>query len=327
MRNDINILFVKLWDKTFIKHDLELLDKNFNVRVIDLTKNMLSILYKIILNLFWSDIYFIWFSHIHSFFFVILSKIFKKKSIIVAGGYDCANIPEMQYGTFTSGLARFFSKFSFNHCDVVISVSKSSQRELLENTTPKKNVLIYNAVPPNKFIPGNVKKKNIVLTIGRINNNSIKIKGIDTLIETAKYLPEIPFYIVGPIEDNSIDDLKKKSPKNVHFLGEIENEELIKYYQIAKVYAQLSYHESFGVAIAEAMLCNCVPVVTKQYAIPEIVGNTGYYVPYADPIKTHFAISEALKIENNNKTRKRIKKFFHPLERERKIIQLIRHLY
>jgi len=130
MRNDINILFVKLWDKTFINRDWEILDKNFNVRVIDLTKNKLLILYKIIINLFWSDVYFIWYSHVHSFFFVILSKIFKKKSIIVAGGYDCANIPEMQYGAFTSWPARFFSKFSFNHCDVVISISKSSQRQL-----------------------------------------------------------------------------------------------------------------------------------------------------------------------------------------------------
>jgi len=95
---------------------------------------------------------------------------------------------------------------------------------------------------------------------------------------------------------------------------------------MVKVYAQLSYHESFGVAIAEAMLCNCVPVVTKQYAIPEIVGETGYYVPYGNPMKTHIAITKALKIENNTKTRERIKKFFHPLERERKIIQIINDL-
>lgn len=300
--------------------------KNFKIREIDLTKNIFSIIRGIISNLFWPDIYYIWFSHIHSFFFIILSRIFRKKTIIVAGGYDCARIPEMNYGTFVSWPARFFSKFSFNHCDAVISVSKSSQRQLLSNTTPKKNVLIYNAVDPDKFIPGNLKKKDIVLSVVRINKNTIKIKGIDTLIETAKYLPKIPFYIVGPIEDKSIYYLKSIATQNVHFLGVIENERLIKFYQLAKVYAQLSYHESFGVSIAEAMLCNCIPVVTKQYAIPEIVGDTGYYVPYNNPIKTYTVITKALKLKNNSTTRKRIIELFHPKERERKLVYLIKNL-
>ena len=94
----------------------------------------------------------------------------------------------------------------------------------------------------------------------------------------------------------------------------------MNYYQKAKVYCQLSAHESFGVALAEAMFRCCVPVVTRRYALPEVVDDTGFYVPYNNPKATAEAIRKALESDKGIKARERVKKYFSLRARERKLV-------
>ena len=98
---------------------------------------------------------------------------------------------------------------------------------------------------------------------------------------------------------------------------------LLQYYQKAKVYCQLSTQESFGVALAEAMACGCVPVVTRKYSLPEVVGDTGFYVPYNDPETTAEAIKKALRSDKGAKARERVKKKFSEEQREKRLLQEI----
>jgi glycosyltransferase involved in cell wall biosynthesis len=121
--------------------------------------------------------------------------------------------------------------------------------------------------------------------------------------------------------------LNWKTPKNLKITGYINEADLHKYYQRAKVYAQLSYHEQFGCALAEAMAHQCVPVVTAKAALPEIVGETGYYVPYGNITKTTIAVSEALR--DNKKggiARERIVKFFSLERRQQSLVALLKGL-
>jgi glycosyltransferase involved in cell wall biosynthesis len=92
------------------------------------------------------------------------------------------------------------------------------------------------------------------------------------------------------------------------------------------VYCQLSTHEGFGVALAEAMSCGCVPVVTRKYALPEVVGHTGFYVPYNNAEATADIIRQALTSENGLKARARIEKFFSSKAREKKLIREVSDL-
>jgi glycosyltransferase involved in cell wall biosynthesis len=249
-----NILFVKLWNKTFINRDIELLKNHYNVRVIDIT-NKKTIFKKFIRNLFWADYYYIWFSHIHSSIFIFISKILRKKTVLIAGGFDCSNIPKYKYGSFVKWRSRIFSRFSFNHSDVVLAVSEASMKELLEVSKPRRVELVHNAVSSKHFFPKGEKQK-IVITTGRINVIDVPIKGINSFVEVAKRMNDIDFYIIGPIENENFDFLKNKI-ENVEFVGELDQDELIKYYQKAKVYAQLSYHESFGIAFTQHCFSDC----------------------------------------------------------------------
>jgi len=73
-----------------------------------------------------------------------------------------------------------------------------------------------------------------------------------------------------------------------------------------KVYAQLSFHEGFGVAVAEAMLCECIPVLSTKGALPEVGGKNAYYVPFGDPKFAATVIERALKSNNGGIFRARV---------------------
>ena len=92
---------------------------------------------------------------------------------------------------------------------------------------------------------------------------------------------------------------------NLMFTGFVPDEKLLPYYQRAKVYCQLSAHEGFKVAIAEAMSCCCILVTTRSYGIPEIVDDTGFYVPYNNPKATAEAVEKASKSNKGTEARER----------------------
>ena len=60
------------------------------------------------------------------------------------------------------------------------------------------------------------------------------------------------------------------------FLKENYPQELKILYNESKFYFQLSNTEGFGVALCEAMLCGCVPIVSDVNFLPSIVGNSGF---------------------------------------------------
>ena len=74
------------------------------------------------------------------------------------------------------------------------------------------------------------------------------------------------------------------------------------------------------------MSCGCVPVVTRKYSLPEVVGDTGFYVPYNDPKATAEAIRKALKSNKGAKARERVKKYFSLEAREKGLIREILEL-
>jgi glycosyltransferase involved in cell wall biosynthesis len=173
------------------------------------------------------------------------------------------------------------------------------------------------------------KKTNLVLTAAtRIDEEALKLKGLETFVKTAELMPEVEFMIIGKVdsESDSCVKFKKSAPGNVKFVDFMAQDELIGYYQRAGVYAQLSAQESFGSALAEAMLCECVPVVTDRGALPEVVGDTGFIVPYGDAEKTASEIKKALESDKGKDARERVKDRFDITIREKKLLEIIKEL-
>ena len=128
-------------------------------------------------------------------------------------------------------------------------------------------------------------KKNQILTVGELNEETIQRKGLDRFVNLSKSFPNIQFLHIGKWTDKhgkpsnkALKKLKTISSGNVKFLGFVSNDILIKTFQESKIYLQLSRHEAFGVSVLESMNYGCIPIVTKIFALPEVVGGNGYIV-------------------------------------------------
>ncbi len=57
---------------------------------------MLKILIETLKGVLWSGVTFSWFADVHAFAAVLVSKLFKRKSIVVVGGYEVAKVPRRE---------------------------------------------------------------------------------------------------------------------------------------------------------------------------------------------------------------------------------------
>jgi glycosyltransferase involved in cell wall biosynthesis len=241
-------------------------------------------------------------------------------------------VPEIGYGAFSKG--RFWkeglaAKYVFNNVDKALVVDLSLKDDIVKNAGVEGGNIDYlpTGYDPNYWRPKG-KKEDIVLTVGTVSEPVIKRKGFETFVKAAKYLPDVEFVLVGKHADGSISRLESIAPSNVKFTGFVPDEELLKWYQKAKVYCQLSRYEGLPNALCEAMLCECIPVGTEYCGIPTAIGDTGFYVPYGDPKATAEAIRKALNApdELRKDVRERIAKIFSLERREEELIKLIRTL-
>ena len=308
---------------SFVEQDYKLLSDHFSCDIINFKRLVdAKEIFKSILR---SDISVSWFAGGHAFISVMLSRLLRKRSIVVIGGYEVACEPEINYGLFTKPwYKKIPTMISLKYADIVLPVSEFTRRETLRWIQPKKMQVIYNGADAEKFNPGkNGKEQDMVITVAGIDWSTMKRKGLLTFVRSAAFLPDARFVIIGMERDDSAAYLKSIAPSNVTFKGFVSEEKLIEWYQRAKVYVQISAYESFGMSVAEAMLCECVPVVTERGALPEVAGGTGYYVPYGDEMATAEGIRKALRSDNGALARKRIENNFSQKERERALIKMV----
>lgn len=326
----IKICFVGNLSLAFIKQDYEILKKYFDIELIKIPKTKLGwlkYLFSVSKQVKKNKIVFCWFAGWHSIFPVYYAKKYKKKSIIVTGGYDVAFIKEINYGTKILR-EKLPAKISFNICDLILPFSKNAEKEVFSLIKEKNKIKICYLGVAEERKKYSYKKENVAITVGNINWSNLKRKGLETFVKSAKYLPKIKFVVIGKFADSSIDYLKKIASSNVEFTGFISDEDLTIFYKNAKVYVQVSAHEGFGLALAEAMLYRNIPVVTNSGAIPEVVGKTGLYVRYDDEKSTAKSIKKAMELDYRfgKKAMERIKKKFPIKNRMKELKKIINEL-
>ncbi|WP_340817862.1 glycosyltransferase family 4 protein [Methanolobus sp. WCC4] len=320
MHKMIKILFLYDEPRTFILQDLAILKDYYDVVPLKYSgkKDIPLIAWYILIT----DINFSWFALGYASVAVFFSKLFRKKSVVVAGGWDVASVPEINYGAMQTPKRRRKTKFTLDHADRILAVSESTKKEVLSWSPDSKVAVVYNGINPTLYVPNDQKKK-IVLTVGGVSWSTVYKKGLETFVKAAKYMQDTEFVLAGKHFDDAHEYLESISTPNVRFTGYIPSDDLRKLYQDAKVYVQVSAHESFGCSLAEAMLCECVPVATERAALTEVVGDVGYYVDYNDPEGTAQAIKEALSSNKGLDARSRIEKLYPRERRKDKIIEII----
>ena len=310
---------------SFIKRDYEIICKVHEVEEVNFSRPGDAV--KLMTAVAKCDLALIWFAGGHAFVAVLLSKLLRKKSMIIVGGFDVARVPEIDYGRFAqSWTKKFLTKSALQYADRVLVVDPSLKEDAIKNAGIDGHNIDYlpTGYDYNKFVPGQA-KENLVITVGYVSHSVIKRKGFDTFVRAASLLPDTKFLLIGKLIDDSVDSLKEFAPPNIEFTGFVTDEELLGYYQRSKVYCQLSAYEGLPNALCEAMLCECIPVGTDRNGIPTAMGDTGFLVPFGDAIATSRAIANALgeTAERGQKARARIRDLFPEMRRESGLLQAI----
>lgn len=315
------ILFVHNHSARFVQIDLALLRERYDVhewyqrsRIVNVPA-LLSEISK-------SNLVFGWFASWHTFFPVLLARMFNRPAVLVVGGYDTANLPEISYGHQRGGIRKWIARMTIKSATSLITNSDCMRDEVARNVgvDARRVNVIYHGLDDREFVP-NRAKEDLVLTVGNVDWSNLQRKGLEPFVRAAAFLPEIPFEVVGAWKDDSISYLRSIASPNVHFTGRVSDDDLRNYYGRARVYVQASRHEGFGLSVAEAMLCECVPVVSKIGALPEVVGEAGVYVDSQEPQALAGAVQYALSQDRGlgQQSRERIIREF-PLERRRRAL-------
>ncbi len=276
---------------SFVKNDYSILSKHFKVERFQWHGK--ADLLRLALAIRRSDVTFVWFASDHAAVTVFFSRLFRKPSIVFAGGGDVAYVPEIGYGGFTqSRFKQGLSRYALKNADLLLPVSGFTKSEVLQWARPRRMEVVYNGVDVELFRPKE-KKEDLVVAIGKVTEPLMKRKCLETFARASLHFPDHTFAIIGRTEGPSLIRLKEINP-DIISTGYLKDFEVLRWLQWAGVYCQLSCYESFGVALAEAMACGCIPVVTDRGALREVVGDSGFYVPYGDENATAQAIKEAI---------------------------------
>jgi glycosyltransferase involved in cell wall biosynthesis len=273
-----------------------------------------------------ADLVFGWFASWHTFFPITIAWLVRKPSVMIVGGFDTANMPEIGYGYQQGGLRRPASRWIMRRARRLATNSDYSLSEIERNTPiPRERVRVIHHGVPDPFAAEPGEKEREALTVGAINHRTLVQKGQIPFVEAARLVPDVRFTFAGKWLDGSVEELRARAGENVRFTGWLSDDELHATYRRAAVYVQASRHEGFGLAVAEAMLAGCVPVVMNVTAMPEVVGDAGVLIESQEPAEVAEGIRRALELgpDAARRARERILTAF-PMERRRDgILQVV----
>jgi glycosyltransferase involved in cell wall biosynthesis len=223
-----------------------------------------------------------------------------KSALIV---HDLSYIHAQEY--MTARLRTFLARKvpeSIERSDLVITISQSSRRQILEryHTPTGKVVVAYPAVNPRIFHPYSEWEcsdvlaryrlgwKNYILFAGTVEPR----KNIETLIDAyemldARQRKEFPLVIAG--KSGWLDDgIKARIEESrrigcgIFRLGYVPLSELPMVYSGAALFTFPSRYEGFGMPPLEAMACGTPVIVANNSSLPEVVGDHGVLVDAGD---------------------------------------------
>jgi len=283
-----------------ISKDIHMLGSLYKVKALSFTDDPIRLPFYFILQFFQllfyapkTSHYFCHLAGYHSLLPVMFASTFGKKIFIQCAGSDAVNMPEIKYGNYRKRWLRDSTIYSFKNCSKILAVNKAlieqdyKYSSLISPFQGLKNLIPYLETPieilPKGFDSqlwvdkGSLRPENSFITVvsGISRSHLAKIKGMDLVEQLAEAMPEGSFTVIG----NS--DYHTPIP-NIKTIGNLSPEELLNEYNSHKFYLQLSMSEGFPDALAEAMLCGCIPIGSAVGGIPEIIGDAGFILEKKD---------------------------------------------
>ncbi|WP_337865228.1 glycosyltransferase family 1 protein [Ignavibacterium sp.] len=185
---------------------------------------------------------------------------------------------------------QLFAFFSVRVSDLIITVSEFSKSDILKNykiEPDKIKVVLQSANDKFKriFLSDEEKlkiknefelKEKIVFYVGMIENR----KNIGAIIKIAEmfdnYRNDVSFVLVGKIGYGGkrfISEIETR--KNIKHFVNVDDDMLLKLYNISDVFLFPSLYEGFGYPPLEAMQCGLPVIASSNTSLKEIIANGG----------------------------------------------------
>ena len=175
----------------------------------------------------------------------------------------------------------------------IISISQHTKKDLIKTyKLPSESIeVIYMGFDRHLFFPQqnpDIKKKyklnKYLLYVGDMRF----YKNLDRCLAAFDRLPlkDYQFVITGKKDDFFYPKLKDKVERlsakdRIVFLDYVPTAELPSLYSMAQCLVFASLYEGFGLPVLEAMACGCPVITSKSTSIPEVGGDSVFYVnPY-----------------------------------------------
>lgn len=294
------ILFISPLNDYMVVRDVALLQKHFRVSRIHHPWSkyrwlnpwyLLVELCQLLVHLPTTHTVVISFGGYGTFFPALIGKLVRVPVYIILHGADAVSMPSIRYGILRRNLMRRMSLVAYRNAHGLLPVSEALLKthnpaypvadertqgvlhffpELKTPYTVVPNGIQLNSWPWGEF---EARESHSFFTI--CVPGQVERKGLGTILQLAEQLPGCTFYIGGM----TLADLPHPVPENVQVLGFLPREELVSYYHRSTFFIQLALFEAFGLAVAEAMACGCIPIVSAVCGLPERVGEGGFVSP------------------------------------------------
>lgn len=299
------VIFVKPVERVFASQDEDLLRSEFDVRsfTFGVRRGFRHLVRQaeygwwLLRHLPGSRLVFVWFADYHAVLCLLLARILRIPSLLVIGGFDAAKLPELDYGAHVGPFRSRIVRFCCLMATRILPVSNQTAGNLVVYTgidnRGKINV-IPNGADTDRFTYREGPRSGVLTAAICSDVRTLRVKGLDRFLEVAAALPDVSFRIVG-VNGEALAWLSEHRTENVVLEGVVSPELLADRYAGASVICQLSRSESFGLAVAEAMSCGAIPVVTDETGMAELVdAQSGFVVAQSGGSEMSQTVSRAL---------------------------------
>ena len=205
-------------------------------------------------------------------------------------------------------LNRFFAELQgrliFNNSYLIALTEQ--ENKILRSFGAKKVKTIPNPIDTSFFTPGNIKKEDLILYVGRFAD--WKLGNFPEVAERIiKKEGNVKIAFIGFATNEKIDVLKKRFPDRVIVRKDVPQEELLNWYQRAKILVLPSKYEAFGMVAAEALSVETPVIASRVGGTEEVIqdNKTGLLFDYKNPDELEKKIISLL---NNEQLRKEMGK-------------------
>lgn len=150
-----------------------------------------------------------------------------------------------------------------------VALTEFSRQKFIEGGLPAEKIVVRPNFMTND--PGvQDHERTYALFVGRMSTE----KGIKTLLEAWKHIPDLPLKVVGggDLVDWAKDYLKENNITNVELIGFVKPDEVLEYQRRAKFVIMPSlWYETFGRVILEGYAVGTPAIVSNLGAMAELV--------------------------------------------------------